>query len=110
MDISTVLTAMVSSGLLSVGAARWLTQRLIDHRLTKDLKTYQADLDERLAKSKAELDGKLQTDLKTYQATLDGNLAFSKAELDSRLSTAKSELEASLRRGVEEYLGDKTAE
>ena len=110
MDIATILTAMASSGIISIGAARWLTQQLIDHRLAKDLRTYQLDLDERLAKSKSELDGKLQTDLKTYQAVLDRNLALSKAELDSRLSTAKSELDASLRRSVEEYLGDKTAE
>jgi hypothetical protein len=110
MDIATILTAIGSSGILSIGVARWLTQRLIDHRLTKDLKTYQLDLDERLAESKTELDRKLQTDLKTYQAALDGNLALSKAELDSRVSTAKSELDASLRRSVEEYLGDKTAE
>jgi len=110
MDIATILTAMASSGVLSIGAARWLTQRLIDQRLAKDLKTYQLGLDERLAMSKSELDRKLQTDLKTYQAALDGNLALSKAELDSRLSAAKSELDASLRQSVEEYLGDKTAE
>ena len=101
---------MVSSGIVSLGTARWLTQKLIDHRFTKDLKAYQLDLDERLAKSKSELDGKLQTDLKTYQAALDQNLALSKAEIDSRLSMAKSELDASLRRSVEEYLGDKNAE
>lgn len=109
MDIATILTAIGSSGIISIGVARWLTQRLIDHRLTKDLKTYQLDLDERLAASKSELDRKLQTDLKTYQAALDENLASSKAQLDSRLSTAKSELDASLRLSVEEYLGDKTA-
>lgn len=84
MDVATILTAIGSSGIVSIGVARWLTQRLIDHRLTKDLKTYQLQLDEKLAASKAELDG--------------------------RLSTAKSELDASLRRSVEEYLGDKTAE
>jgi len=110
MDIATILTAMASSGVISIGAARWLTQKLIDHRLAKDLKTYQLALDERLAASKAELDRKLQTDLKTYQAALDGNLAVSKAELESQLSTAKSNLDASLRRAVEEYLGDKSAE
>ena len=110
MDIATVLTAMASSGVISIGAAWWLTQRLINHRLAKDLRTYQLDLDERLAKSKTELEGKLQTDLKTYQSALDRNLALSKAELDSRLSMAKSELDASLRLSVEEYLGDKTAE
>ena len=110
MDIATILTAMASSGVLSIGAARWLTQRFIDHRLTKDLKTYQLGLDERLAESKTELDRKLQTDLKTYQAALDASLAQSKSELDSRLSTAKSELDASLRKSVDEYLGDKTAE
>jgi len=110
MDILTVLTAMASSGVLSVGAAKWLTEHLIDHRLAKDLKSYQADLDQRLATSKAELDAKLERDLKTYQATLDTSLANSKAELDGRLSTTKSELEASLRRGVEEYLGERSAE
>jgi hypothetical protein len=84
MDVATVLTSLVSSGIISLGAARWLTTRLIDHLLTKDLKD--------------------------YQAALDVKLAITKSELDSQVATAKANVDAALRRGVEEYLGDKSAE
>jgi hypothetical protein len=84
VDISTVVTALVSSGVLSVGTARYLTGRFIDHRLAKDLRDHQELLDERLATSKA--------------------------SLDTRVATAKAEVEASLRKGVEEYLGEQAAE
>jgi hypothetical protein len=84
MDLSTVITALLSSGVISLGTAKYLTTRLLDHRLAKDLKDHQEGLDEKLARSKA--------------------------ELDSRLAKAKAEVEATLRRGVEEYLGDKAAE
>jgi len=84
MDIPTVITALLSSGLISLGAARWLTTRFIDHQLTKDLKTYETTLAEKVARSKG--------------------------EIDERLSAAKASLEAHLRQGVEEYLGDKAAD
>lgn len=84
MDISTVVTSLVSSGIVSLGAARWLATRIVDHRLSKDLKVYQENLDEKLAAWKA--------------------------ELDTRLAKTKAEVEAALRREVEEYLGDKAAE
>ena len=84
MDIPTIATAVLSSGVVSLGAARWLTTRLIDHRLAKDLKDYQESLDEKLARSKA--------------------------QLDERLATAKAETDSNLRRQVDEYLGDKAAE
>jgi len=84
MDIATVASAVLSSGVVSLGAARWLTTRLVDHRLAKDLKE--------------------------HQETLDEKLATSKAELDERLATVKAEVEATFRRRVEEYLGDRAAE
>jgi hypothetical protein len=84
MDIGTVITAFLSSGLLSLGAARWLTTRLIDQRLAKDLKTYQANLDARLIAAKG--------------------------EVDLHLATVKAGIEASLRKNVDEYLGDRAAE
>jgi hypothetical protein len=84
MDVTTVITSLISSGVISVGAARWLTTRFIDHRLAKDLTDHKAALDERLAASKS--------------------------QLDHRVAAANTELEAALRKGVEEYLGDKAAD
>ena len=84
MDIATVASAVLSSGVVSLGAARWLTTRLVDHRLAKDLKNHQENLDEKLATSKS--------------------------QLDERLASVKAEVEAGFRRRVEEYLGDKAAE
>jgi hypothetical protein len=84
MDVGTIITALCSSGLFSLGAARWLTTHFIDQRLAKDLKS--------------------------YQATLDAKLVDAKGEVDLQLTTVKAELEASLRRSVDEYLGDRAAE
>jgi hypothetical protein len=84
MDISTIIAALASSGFVSVGGAAWLTKRLVDHRLAKDLKNHEERLNQKLAASKAEMDG--------------------------RLATSKAEVEAMLRRGVEEYLGEKAAD
>jgi hypothetical protein len=84
MDISTFVTAFLTSGVFSLGAARWLTTRLVDHRFARDLQT--------------------------YQATLDGELAASKAAFDQSLATAKAKVEAALRQDVDEYLGDKAAD
>jgi hypothetical protein len=84
MDTLTVITSLVSSGALSLGAARWLTTHLVDHRLAKDLANHKAALDERLATSKS--------------------------QLDHQLAVANAQLEATLRKGVEEYLSDKAAE
>jgi hypothetical protein len=84
VDLSTVVTSLVSSGIISIGAARFLTTRLIDHRLTKDLANHKAALDERLATSKS--------------------------QLDRQLAVANTQLEAALHKGVEEYLGDKAAD
>jgi hypothetical protein len=84
MDIPTVITALLSSGLVGLDAARWLTTRFIDQQLAKDLKN--------------------------YDATLAEKLAIFKGAIDERLSAAKTSLEAQLHQGVEEYLGDKAAE
>jgi hypothetical protein len=84
MDFPTMIGALVSSGVVSIGGAGWLTKRLVDHRLAKDLNR--------------------------YQERLDLSLAASKAEMDERLATSKAEVEAMLRREVEDYLGEKAAE
>ncbi|MFI5330721.1 MAG: hypothetical protein ACHQ2F_06765 [Desulfobaccales bacterium] len=84
MDIPSIVASLVSSGIVSLGVARWLATRIVDHRFNKDLKVYQENLDEKLAAWKT--------------------------ELDTRLAKTKAEVEAALHREVEEYLGDKAAE
>jgi hypothetical protein len=84
MDIQTVITTLVSSGVISIGAARWMAGRLVDQRLAKDLKYYQAELDEKLAAGKA--------------------------QFDKDLAMAKAELDATLKLEVDEYLADRAAE
>jgi hypothetical protein len=84
MDIQAVITSLVSSGVISIGAARWMAGRLVDQRLAKDLKDYQAELDKKLAAGKA--------------------------QFDKDLAMAKAELDAKLRLEVDEYLADRAAE
>ena len=83
MDLVTLFTTLGSSGIISIAAAKWLTQRLIDHRFAKELKD--------------------------YQLRLDTNLASSKAAFDEHINDAKARLEAELRQGVDEYLGEQAA-
>jgi len=99
MDLSTFVASLVSSGIISLGVARWLTKRLIDHRLTKDLADHKGAIDEKVGKELAD-----------HSAILNDRLATSKAGLDHHLATAKAELDATLRKGVEEYLGERAAE
>src|ERR1043165_1514585 len=95
MDLTTLLTSVASAVGLTLGAARWLTQRAVDHRLNKDLATFKNDLDEHLLNVKS---------------ALDIDLTEKKASLDEKTAEAKAMLDATLRRQVEEYLGDRSAE
>src|SRR5260370_7882094 len=88
MDASTVLSSLVSSGIVSLAAARWLTKRFIDHRFKKDL-----------AEHKGEIEAKVGKELADHNAFLN-----------DKLTTAKAELDASLHRSVEEYIGERAAE
>lgn len=84
MDIPSLLAAMTTTGLLSVAAAHYLSKRLLDHRLAKDLKQYDAAISEKLA--------------------------VHKAGLDKVVNDAKAESEARLKREIEDYLGERSAE
>lgn len=84
MDIQALLTAMTTTGVISIGAAQFLSKRLLDHRLTKDLKAYDASIGERLASHKA--------------------------ALDKVVNDAKAESDAKFKKEIEEYLGERTAE
>lgn len=84
MGVISLLGSMTATGIVSIAAARYLSKRLLDHRLSKDMRDYDEKIDQRLASYKAELDG--------------------------RLNEAKAEREATLRREVEEYLGERSSE
>lgn len=84
MELFSLLSAMTATGLVSIGAAQYLSKRLLDHRLSKDLKDYDASLSEKLASHKA--------------------------DLDRLVNAAKAEGEAHLKKEIEEYLGEKSAD
>lgn len=84
MDLPSLLTAMTTTGVVSVAAAQYLSKRLLDHRLSKDLKDYDAEIGERLARHKA--------------------------DLDKVVNDAKAESEAQLKKEIEEYLGERSVE
>lgn len=84
MDLTSLITAMTTTGVVSVTAAQYLSKRLLDHRLSKDLKDYDAAIVERLARHKA--------------------------DLDKVVNDAKAESEAQLRKEIEEYLGERLVE
>ena len=89
MDIQAVITTIVSSGVISIGAARWMAGRLIDQRLAKDLKDYQAEIDKKLADGKAQLDKDLATAQAGLRLEVDEYLADQAAERQYRLDARK---------------------
>lgn len=84
MDIVSFLFSIVASGTVSVAVVYFLSEKLVEHRLSKDLKDYDASIEERLLSHRS--------------------------ELDRLVNEAKVEGEARLKREVEEYLGDKAAD
>ena len=53
--ITTIGTAVIVTVISLIGTIPWLAKRLINTRLKKNLKDYQADLDTKLATAQAEL-------------------------------------------------------
>jgi len=95
MNWGELLGTVASTLGLTLGAAYWLSKRLIDHRLAKEMSSYKAELDERLINAKA---------------ALDERLTLKKVELDAHAAEGKSLLEAALKKDVEDYLGDRGAD
>ncbi len=75
---------MATTGVISVAAAQYLSKKLLDHRLSKDLKDYEAKISQKLASQKA--------------------------DLDQLVNAAKAESEARLKKELEEYLGERSVE
>ncbi|WP_250633120.1 hypothetical protein [Pinirhizobacter soli] len=84
MDLVTLLSALTGSGLVSLAVAKSLAGKLLDHRLDKDLKLYDEKIDKRLAEHKA--------------------------DLDTRVAEATALKEGAVRKEVEGYLGDQSAD
>lgn len=84
LNLGGVLAAMSVTGFLSVAVARYLSMKLLDHRLSKDLKDYDASINQKLA---------------TY-----------KAGLDQQLNEAKAASEARWKKELDEYLGERSVE
>lgn len=84
MDVIEFFGGLALTGFASVSAAQYLSKKLLDHRLSKDLKK--------------------------FDELISNRLADHKADLDQRVNAAKAEREASLRRDVEVYLGERSAE
>src|SRR6266436_657916 len=88
MDATTLISSLISSGIVSFAAARWLAKRLVDHRLRKELAEHKGAIDAKVGKE----------------------LAEHSALLNDRLTAARTEVDAFLRRSVEENLGERAAE
>jgi hypothetical protein len=69
---------MTATGIISIAAAQYLTKKLLEHRLSKDLKDYDASISEKLA--------------------------HHKASLDQLVNAAKAESEARLKKELDDYL------
>ncbi|MEA2343369.1 MAG: hypothetical protein QOF63_1538 [Thermoanaerobaculia bacterium] len=106
MEWVSILTSVVSSTGVTLAGAYWLSKAIISHRLSKDLEKHKNALDKELLDAKARLD----EELTIKKAELDAQLVITKAGLDEHASVARANIEADLKREVEDYLGDRAAE
>lgn len=86
MNITELLAGLSVTGVVSVAAARWLAQRLIDHRLKKGLSDYEAELNRRLAEHKADLDQSVNAADAANQARLKKEIEVYLAERSAELT------------------------
>ena len=60
MDISTVVTSLISSLGVSITGAWWLSKTLVSHRLAKTLETYKSELQRQHEAEKLEIEGQIK--------------------------------------------------
>lgn len=84
LDISSILAMLTATSAASAAGVQYLSKRWLEHRLAMNLKD--------------------------YEANLSIKLAAHKAELDQRVNASKAEAEAHLKKEIEEYLGEQSAE
>lgn len=61
-------SVVLSSAGVSLVTAGWLAQKLVEHRLTKDLETFKTQQEEKLELEKAEWDGRVRQKVETVLA------------------------------------------
>ena len=98
MELISLLGAMTTTGFVSVAAAQYLSKRLLDHRLSKDLKDYDASLSEKLAEGEAHLKKEIEEYLgersadRAYRAEAKKRLYLAVGPLRFQLLVAAAEL------------------
>lgn len=95
MDVGTIVAAIASSFGLSMAGVYWLSQTLIQHRLTRALEDRKAELAKDLERHKNELTGQLERE---------------KAALQAELARDKAVVEGAVKREVELHLGERAAQ
>jgi len=87
MDIATIVTAIVSSMGLSVGTVAWLSQKLVGHRLEKDLETFKSSLEQERSGEIARLEGSIKQKVEATLGEIAAELQY-KFDAKKRLYTA----------------------
>lgn len=87
MDISTLVASVVSSLGLSVATLRGLSDRLITHRLDKELAIFRSDLERQRDHDKTELEGRIKERVETTLGDRSAEREYS-LEARKRLYTA----------------------
>ncbi len=95
MDIWTIVSSITSSLGISVTAAWWLSKQLVTHRLAIDLEAYKVSW---------------QKELEEEKAKWQRNLEEAKAGWQRDLEKDKVGWQGEIHKGVEIYLGEKSAE
>jgi hypothetical protein len=89
MELWNYVAAMVPTAIASTGAAVWLTKRLLEHRLAKDLEAFKVELGEQTEKLRAHLQGRLNED----KALVEGQV---KEQVETVLGTRAADREYEL--------------
>jgi hypothetical protein len=95
MDIGTIAAAITSSVGASLSGAYWLARTLIQHRLQAEMEARRAGLAQQL---------------ETHKLGLNQQLERMRGDLQAKLAQDKAQVEGSIRREVETFLGQAAAQ
>lgn len=102
MEIGELLAAMASTGLVSIGAAYWLSKTLIEHRLSRNDREHEAELSRKLKEHSAEVEASLKKEVEAYLGEQNAERQY-RMDARKRLYSAVGPLRFQLLMACAEY-------
>jgi hypothetical protein len=102
MEITELLTAMASTGIVSIGGAYWLCKTLIERRLDRNDRKHEAELSRKLKEHGAAVEAGLKKEVETYLGEQNAERQY-RMDAKKRLYSAIGPLRFQLSMACAEY-------